>query len=109
MKRVCTLRRMALSQAHAAHSMRIVRHSRPRSCASPRRSVRRCSETPFSALTTRRAAQSSKWTSRAQRDQDRIRLLVIPQYSVATDEDHAWQVAARKALDYAAIAALLEE
>ena len=45
----------------------------------------------------------------AQRDPGRIRLLVIPQYSVATDEDHEWQVASRKALDYAALAALLEQ
>ena len=44
----------------------------------------------------------------AQRDPGRIRLLVVPQYSVATDEDHEWQVASRKALDYAALAALLE-
>jgi hypothetical protein len=43
----------------------------------------------------------------AQRDPSRIRLLVIPQYSVATDEDHQWQVASRNALDYAALAALL--
>ncbi|MET0984715.1 MAG: hypothetical protein ABW034_04835 [Steroidobacteraceae bacterium] len=48
-------------------------------------------------------------TARAQRDPHRIRLLVIPQYSVATDEDHQWQVASRQALDYAALAALLEK
>jgi hypothetical protein len=47
--------------------------------------------------------------ARAQRAPNRITLLVVPQYSVATDEDHAWQVAARQALDYAAIAALLDE
>jgi hypothetical protein len=47
--------------------------------------------------------------ARAQRDPNRIRLLVIPQYSVATDEDHQWQVASRNALDYAALAALLNE
>ena len=46
---------------------------------------------------------------RAQRDPNRIRLLVIPQNSVATDEDHTWQEASRKALDYAAIGALLDE
>jgi hypothetical protein len=46
--------------------------------------------------------------ARAQRDPSRIRLLVIPQNSVATDEDHAWQVASRSALDYAALGALLE-
>jgi hypothetical protein len=45
----------------------------------------------------------------AQRDPGRIKLLVIPQYSVATDEDHVWQVASRNALDYAALAALLEK
>lgn len=48
-------------------------------------------------------------TQRAERDPHRIKLLVIPQYSVATDEDHEWQVASRNALDYAAIAALLEK
>jgi hypothetical protein len=47
-------------------------------------------------------------TTRAQRDPQKIKLLVIPQYSVATDEDHEWLVASRKALDYAAIAALLD-
>jgi hypothetical protein len=47
--------------------------------------------------------------SRMQGDPKRIRLLVIPQHSVPTDEDHAWQVAARAALDYAAIAALLDK
>lgn len=47
-------------------------------------------------------------TARALRSPGRISLLVIPQYSVATDEDHPWQVASRNALDYAAIAALLE-
>lgn len=46
-------------------------------------------------------------TAVAQRDPGRIKLLVIPQYSVATDEDHQWQVASRNALDYAALAALL--
>lgn len=45
---------------------------------------------------------------RAQRDSTRIRLLVIPQHSVPTDEDHAWQVASREALDYKEIGALLE-
>jgi hypothetical protein len=48
-------------------------------------------------------------TVRAQRDPQRIRLLVIPQYSVATDEDHTWQVASRQALDYTALAALLDK
>jgi hypothetical protein len=48
-------------------------------------------------------------TALAQRDPGRIKLLVIPQNSVATDEDHQWQVASRKALDYAALAALLEK
>ncbi|MET0660664.1 MAG: hypothetical protein ABW110_21165 [Steroidobacteraceae bacterium] len=48
-------------------------------------------------------------TARAQRDPSRIQLLVIPQYSVATDEDHQWQVASRTALDYAALAALLSQ
>lgn len=48
-------------------------------------------------------------TARAQRDAHRIRLLVIPQYSVATDEDHEWQVASRNALDYTALAALLDK
>jgi hypothetical protein len=48
-------------------------------------------------------------TAAAQRDPGRIKLLVIPQYSVATDEDHQWQVASRNALDYAALAALLEK
>ena len=48
-------------------------------------------------------------TTRAQRDPHRIKLLVIPQYSVATDEDHEWQVASRNALDYAALAALLDK
>lgn len=47
--------------------------------------------------------------ARVQRDPQKNKLLVIPQYSVATDEDHEWQVASRKALDYAAIAALLDE
>ncbi len=42
------------------------------------------------------------------RDPQRIRLLVIPQYSVATDEDHPWQVASRQGLDYKALAALLD-
>lgn len=45
--------------------------------------------------------------SRAKRDPGRVTLLVIPQYSVATDEDHAWQVASRAALDHAALASLL--
>ena len=45
----------------------------------------------------------------AERDLGRIKLLVIPQNSVATDEDHQWQVASRNALDYAALAALLEK
>jgi hypothetical protein len=45
----------------------------------------------------------------AERDPGRIKLLVIPQNSVATDEDHQWQVASRNALDYAALAALLEK
>jgi hypothetical protein len=48
-------------------------------------------------------------TARAQRDPHRIKLLVIPQYSVVTDEDHEWQVASRKALNYAALAELLEK
>ena len=48
-------------------------------------------------------------TAFAQRDLGRIKLFVIPQYSVATDEDHPWQVVSRKALDYAALAALLEK
>jgi hypothetical protein len=48
-------------------------------------------------------------TADAQRDPGRIKLLVIPQNSVATDEDHQWQVASRTALDYAALAALLEK
>lgn len=48
-------------------------------------------------------------TAMAQRDPGRIKLLVIPQNSVATDEDHQWQVASRNALDYAALAALLEK
>jgi hypothetical protein len=48
-------------------------------------------------------------TAVAQRDPGRIKLFVIPQYSVATDEDHQWQVASRNALDYAALAALLEK
>ena len=48
-------------------------------------------------------------TAVAQRDPGRIKLLVIPQNSVATDEDHEWQVASRNALDYAALAALLEK
>jgi hypothetical protein len=48
-------------------------------------------------------------TSVAQRTPGSIRLLVIPQYSVATDEDHEWQVASRNALDYEAIAALLDK
>jgi hypothetical protein len=47
--------------------------------------------------------------ARARRQPQRIKLLVIPQYSVATDEDHAWQVASRQALDYPAIAALIED
>jgi hypothetical protein len=47
-------------------------------------------------------------TAIAERDPGRIKLLVIPQYSVATDEDHQWQVASRNALDYAALGALLE-
>lgn len=42
-------------------------------------------------------------------DPAKIRLLVIPQYSVKTDEDHQWQVASRNALDYAAIGALLDD
>lgn len=42
--------------------------------------------------------------ARARRAPDRISLLVIPRYSVATDEDHAWLVASWAALDYAAIA-----
>jgi len=45
----------------------------------------------------------------AERDPGRIKLLVIPQNNVATDEDHQWQVASRNALDYAALAALLEK
>jgi hypothetical protein len=45
----------------------------------------------------------------AMRDPQRIRLLVIPQYSVATDEDHPWQVASRQGLDYRALAALLDK
>ncbi len=48
-------------------------------------------------------------TAAALGDPSRMRLLVIPQYSVATDEDHEWQVASRKALDYAALAALLSD
>jgi hypothetical protein len=48
-------------------------------------------------------------TAVAQRDPGRIKLFVIPQNSVATDEDHQWQVASRNALDYAALAALLEK
>jgi hypothetical protein len=48
-------------------------------------------------------------TALAQRDPGRIKLLVIPQNSVATDEDHQWQVASRNALDYAALAELLEK
>lgn len=48
-------------------------------------------------------------TAAAERDPGRIKLLVIPQNSVATDEDHQWQVASRNALDYAALAALLEK
>ena len=45
--------------------------------------------------------------ARARRDPARVSLLVIPRYSVATDEDHAWIVASRAALDHAALAALL--
>jgi hypothetical protein len=48
-------------------------------------------------------------TARAQRDPVKIKLLVVPQHSVATDEDHQWQVASCTALDYAALAALLEK
>jgi hypothetical protein len=48
-------------------------------------------------------------TAVAQSDPGRIKLLVIAQNSVATDEDHQWQVASRNALDYAALAALLEK
>jgi hypothetical protein len=48
-------------------------------------------------------------TAVAERDPGRIKLFVIPQNSVATDEDHPWQVASRNALDYAALAALLEK
>jgi hypothetical protein len=48
-------------------------------------------------------------TAVAERDPGRIKLFVIPQNSVATDEDHQWQVASRNALDYAALAALLEK
>jgi hypothetical protein len=48
-------------------------------------------------------------TAAAERDPGRIKLLVIPQYSVATDEDHQWQVASRNALDCAALAGLLEK
>lgn len=47
-------------------------------------------------------------TARAQRNPRSINLLVIPQNSVATDEDHEWQVASRNALDYQAISALLD-
>lgn len=47
--------------------------------------------------------------SNAKADPQRIRLLVIPQHSVATDEDHEWQVASRQTLDYAAIAAVLDK
>ena len=43
----------------------------------------------------------------ARRDARRVHLLVIPQYSVATDEDHEWQVASRRALDYQALEGLL--
>lgn len=45
----------------------------------------------------------------AKRPPGDIHLLVIPQNSVATDEDHQWQVASRQALDYAAIAELLDK
>ena len=45
--------------------------------------------------------------ARALRAPGRITLIVIPRYSVSTDEDHAWLVAAQSALDHAAIAALL--
>ena len=45
--------------------------------------------------------------ARAVRLRDRINLLVIPRYSVATDEDHAWLVASWAALDVAAIAGLV--
>lgn len=48
-------------------------------------------------------------TARAQRDPHKIKLLVIPQNSVPTDADHQWQVASYGALDYAAIAALLDD
>jgi hypothetical protein len=47
-------------------------------------------------------------TAAAERDPGRIWLLVVPQYSVATDEDHQWQVASRNALEYAALAQVLD-
>jgi len=45
--------------------------------------------------------------ARAVRLRDRINLLVIPRYSVATDEDHSWLVKSWAALDVAAIAGLV--
>lgn len=41
-------------------------------------------------------------------DPARIRLLVVALGGVPTDEDYAWQVASQQALDYAALAALLD-
>ena len=45
--------------------------------------------------------------ARAVRARDQVNLLVIPRYSVPTDEDHAWLVASWAALDVAAIAGLV--
>ncbi|HKU13309.1 MAG TPA: hypothetical protein VJQ52_02885 [Steroidobacteraceae bacterium] len=38
-------------------------------------------------------------THAAQREPHKIRLLVVPHHSVATDDDHEWLVASRNALD----------